>query len=194
MERYPIPERIRQVAHISSLAEYQQMYKESINEPEKFWGTLARSHLEWIHPFKQVKNEVMEEGLFSWFLEGQLNVCYNCVDRHLQDKADQPAIIWEGNEPDEGRTITYQELHREVCRMANALKKRGIRKGDCVAIYMPMIPEATIAMLACARIGAVHMVVFAGFSAEALRDRILNANAKLLITADEGSGGQKGSP
>ncbi|WP_108649985.1 acetate--CoA ligase [Dongshaea marina] len=191
MERYPIPEAVRKGAHLTSLAEYQQMYQESIQDPETFWGTLARNRLDWIHPFKQVRDQHLERGLFAWFLEGQLNVCYNCVDRHLHDKAEQTAIIWEGDEPGQTRTLSYLKLHRDVCRLANALKKRGIRKGDSVAIYMPMIPEAAIAMLACARIGAIHTVVFAGFSADALRDRIQNANAKLVITADEGLRGRK---
>lgn len=193
-ERYPVLERVREGSHIQSLAEYQQLYKESISDPARFWGEMAEKTLDWIHPFKQAKDTQLKEGLIAWFLEGQLNACYNCVDRHLQKRAQQTAIIWEGDEPGDVKKLTYMELHREVCRLANVLKRRGVKKGDRVAIYMPMIPEAAMAMLACARIGAIHSVVFAGFSAEALRERILDSDCCCLITADEGLRGKKVIP
>ncbi|WGK70209.1 acetate--CoA ligase [Candidatus Haliotispira prima] len=194
MMTYPIPERVRAGAYISSLSEYQQLYRESMENPRAFWETQACQMLDWIRPFSQVLDSDLKEGLVAWFLEGQLNACYNCVDRHLTDRADQVAIIWEGDEPDTVHKITYLELHREVCRFANALKRRGVGKGDRVAIYMPMIPEAAVAMLACARIGAIHSVVFAGFSSEALQERIVDSDCRCVVTANEGSRGKKSIP
>jgi acetyl-CoA synthetase len=193
-ELYPPPEDVTTGAHITSLDQYREMYEESIRHPEAFWAKAAREQLDWKHDFHQVKDVDMPTGLIAWFLGGSLNACHNCVDRHVGTRGDEVAILWEGNEPGDVREITYRELQREVCRMANVLRHRGIRKGDRVAIYMPMIPEAAYAMLACARLGAVHSVVFAGFSAEALRDRIQDARCKAVITADEGRRGKKTVP
>ncbi len=155
---------------------------------------MARTFLHWKRPFDQVQDTDFSHGYHAWFAGGQLNVSENCLDRHLATRGDQLAILWEGDSPEDIRRITYRELHREVCRLANALKSRGVRKGDRVAIYLPMIPEAAVAMLACARLGAVHSVVFGGFSAESLRDRILDADCRVLITADEGLRGKKTVP
>jgi len=178
-------------AHISSIEQYREMYQRSIENPDGFWGQMARNEIDWFHDFRLVSNCDLSTGLVGWFLGGLLNICYNCVDRHLATRRDQVAILWEGDEPGDVRRITYRELHNEVCRLANVLRHNGIRKGDRVAIYMPMIPEAAYAMLACARIGAVHTVVFAGFSAEALRDRVNDAKCKAVITADEGIRGSR---
>jgi acetyl-CoA synthetase len=167
------------------------MYDRSINEPEAFWREEALSTLDWFHPFGRVREFDWEWGQIQWFLNGRLNACHNCVDRHVATKGDQIALIWEADTPGEGRTVDYRELQREVCRLANVLRHHGIKKGDRVAIYMPMMLEAVYAMLACARIGAVHNVVFAGFSAESLRDRINDSRCKAVITADEGLRGGK---
>ena len=170
-------------AHIKSLAELQKLRKAALKDPEKFWKSQAES-LSWIKPFK--KTLVWKPPFAQWFAGGKINVSANCLDRHLAGpRRHKAAIIWEG-EPGETRTLTYQQLHDEVCRFANALKKLGVQTGDRVAIYMPMVPEAAVAMLACARIGATHSVVFGGFSAEALRDRINDAKAKAVVTADGG--------
>ena len=181
-------------SHLSSLESYQKMYQQSISDPAAFWAKQARERLDWIDDFSAVTDSEFSEGDMAWFLGGRLNVAYNCIDRHLPQRADQTAIIWEGDKPDHARHITYRELHREVGRMANLLRQYDVRKGDRVAIYLPMIPEAAFAMLACARIGAVHTVVFAGFSADALRDRIQDASAVAVITADEGMRGGKTIP
>ena len=177
-----------QFAHslFASFDSYKTLYDYSIQNPDQFWEEKAREFLTWEHNFKMVSDCDFAEGAISWFLGGKLNACENCVDRHLPTKGNQVAIIWEADEPGNEKYITYRELHREVSRLANVLRHNGIGKGDRVAIYMPMIPEAVYAMLACARIGAVHSVVFAGFSAEALRDRINDAKCKMVITADEG--------
>ncbi|CAG8630012.1 11777_t:CDS:2 [Paraglomus brasilianum] len=194
---HPVPERLlhaKKVApkpHIDSFEAYQKMYKKSITDPEAFWGKSARELLHWHKPFETVVSGGFDYGDIAWFPEGELNASYNCVDRHALANPDKVAIIYEGNEPGNNRTITYGELLRDVSRLANALKSYGLRKGDTVAIYMPMVPEAIIAFLACARLGVVHSVVFAGFSAEALRDRIQDASSKLVITADEGRRGEK---
>jgi acetyl-CoA synthetase len=188
------PPRVSKGAHIETFSEYQKLYQQSIEDPNVFWGEQARKNLNWYHDFNQVQDCDFKEGMISWFLGGKLNVCDNCVDRHVETRGDQVAILFEGDEPGDVRRITYRELQREVCRMANVLRHHGIRKGDRVAIYMPMIPEAAMAMLACARLGAVHSVVFAGFSAEALRDRINDANCKAVITTDEGRRGKKTIP
>ncbi|KAH6683076.1 putative acetyl-coenzyme A synthetase [Halenospora varia] len=177
--------------HISSLEEYQTMYKESITEPEKFWGRLARELLTWSTDFQTVHAGSLLNGDNAWFVEGELNASYNCVDRHAFKNPDKPAIIYEADEPSDGRTLTYGELLREVSKVAYVLKQMGVKKGDTVAIYLPMIPEALIAFLACSRIGAVHSVVFAGFSADSLRDRIIDAQSKVVITTDEGKRGGK---
>ena len=175
-------------------AQYRAMYEASIADPELFWAEQARSFLTWSTPFSSVVEYNLRKGQAKWFADGSLNVTANCIDRHLQDRADQAAIIWEGDEPTDSLTITYSELSTRVNVMANILKSRGVKKGDRVCIYMPMIPEAAYAMLACARIGAIHSVVFGGFSPGALRDRILDANCESVITADEGVRGGKTIP
>jgi acetyl-CoA synthetase len=170
------------------------MYQQSITAPDRFWAEQARKLLTWQQPWTQVSKSDLRQGEVAWFIDGKLNVSVNCIDRHLPARANQVAIIWEGDDPAEDQLITYAELHREVCQLANALRARGVKKGDRVCIYMPMIPEASYAMLACARIGAVHSVVFGGFSPEALKDRILDADCQVLITADEGVRGGKKVP
>jgi len=187
---YPVSETYKARSHLT-LEQYLSLYKESIDSPDTFWATQANQFLDWIKPFSEVYQEDMRQGKVQWFTEGKLNVSANCIDRHLPERADQIAIIWEGDEPGTDRTITYQELHDHVCEMANVLKQRGVNKGDRVCIYMPMIPEAAFAMLACARIGAVHSVVFGGFSPESLKDRILDSDCQTVITADEGVRGGK---
>jgi acetyl-CoA synthetase len=170
---------------------YASMYKESITEPSKFYEKMGKELLHWSTPFTQTTQGGFEHGDLAWFTGGQLNVSYNCVDRHALKTPEKIAIIYEGDEPGKSVKITYGELLRKVCQFANVLKKYGIKKGDRIAIYMPNIPEAGIAMLACARIGAVHSVIFAGFSSDAVRDRILDANCPLVITADQGLRGGK---
>jgi acetyl-CoA synthetase len=178
-------------SYVSSLEQYKELYTDSIKKNSEFWEKNAREFLHWQHDFQMVSDCDFKEGLVSWFLGGKLNACENCVDRHVKDKGDQVAIIWEQDEPGNEQRITYRELQRKVSRLANVLRHNGIHKGDRVAIFMPMIPEAVYAMLACARIGAVHSVIFAGFSAESLRDRINDANCKAVITADEAVRGKK---
>lgn len=174
---------------------YDEMYKKSITSPEEFWREEAK-RITWSKPFTKVKNTSFAPGNINikWFEDGELNVCYNCVDRHLAERADKVAIIWEGDDPKQSKKITYKELHEQVCRLANALKQKNVRKGDRVIIYMPMVAEACYAMLACARIGAIHSVVFGGFSPEALKGRIQDSDAKVIITADEGVRGGKKIP
>ncbi|MFZ4411834.1 MAG: acetate--CoA ligase [Bacteroidales bacterium] len=181
-------------SHIPSMDAYHKLYSESILHPTAFWDEQAHDLLHWQHDFQMVSDCDFTEGLVSWFLGGKINACENCVDRHVQNKGDQVAIIWEADEPGHEKRISYKELHREVSRLANVLRHNGIRKGDRVAIYLPMVPEAVYSMLACARIGAVHSVVFAGFSAESLRDRINDSRCKAVITADEGVRGGKYIP
>ena len=165
---------------------YRRMYKRSIEDQEGFWREHGR-RLDWITPYTRVRDADYDGNVsIRWFYDGSLNACVNCVDRHLPTRGEQPAIIWEGDDPDESRTVTYRELHRAVCKLANGLKELGVRKGDAVTIYMPMVPEAAVAMLACARIGAMHSVVFGGFSAESLASRIDDCSSKVVITADEG--------
>ena len=178
-------------ARVGSITDYESLYKRSVTDNDVFWGEMGRELLSWTHEFKQVNDTDFGNGLIAWYLGGKLNASYNCVDRHVPERGDQVAIIWESDEPGQGRNITFRELQREVSRLANVLRHNGVRKGDRVAIYMPMIPEAAFAMLACARIGAVHSVVFAGFSAEALRDRINDARCVAVITADEGVRGRR---
>ncbi|KAK3683736.1 acetate-CoA ligase [Podospora appendiculata] len=177
--------------HLANLEEYQQLYKESITEPDKFWARQARELLTWSKDFQTVHSGSLAEGDNAWFLEGELNASYNCVDRHAIKNPNKVAIIYEADEPSEGRKVTYAELLREVCKTAYVLKQMGVKKGDTVAIYLPMIPEALVAFLACSRIGAVHSVVFAGFSADSLRDRVIDAQSKVVITSDEGKRGGK---
>ncbi len=168
---------------------YRALYQESIDSPETFWGNQAKERLTFFEMFKTVTSGSLEKGDVKWFEEATLNVCYNCVDRHLETRADQTAIIWQGDEPSRLKRYNYQELYESVCRFSNLLKKLNVKKGDRVCIYLPMIPEAVFAMLACARIGAVHSVVFAGFSPAALADRINDADCKVVITADAGMRG-----
>jgi len=174
---------------------YRNMYKASVDDDESFWAQEAKM-LAWSKPFQSVKDVsfVKDDLHIRWFQDGELNVCVNCVDRHLETRADQTAIIFEGDDPDDSRHISYRELHTEVCRLANVLESMGVSAGDRVMLYMPMVPEAAYAMLACARIGAIHSVVFGGFSANALADRIADCNAKLVITADQGKRGSKAIP
>ncbi|KAJ8325840.1 acetyl-coenzyme A synthetase 2 [Batrachochytrium dendrobatidis] len=172
--------------HLASFEDYKTMHTESISNPEAFFGKLANELLTFSHPFSSVKSGGFKHGDIAWFQDGELNVSYNCVDRHALANPDKIAIIWEADEPGEGESWTYLRLQQEVCRFANLLIKYGARKGDVVAIYMPMLPETAVAMLACARLGVLSSVIFAGFSAEALRDRIIDANCKILITTDQG--------
>jgi acetyl-CoA synthetase len=176
-------------------ADYSEMYRRSVSESDAFWADQAQQ-LDWIDAPTKVENTSFAPGAISikWFEDGVLNVAYNCIDRHLPERADQTAIIWEGDDPSQSRYITYQELHDEVCKMANVLRNRNVGKGDRVTIYLPMIPEAAYAMLACARIGAVHSVVFAGFSPDSLAQRITDCKSKIVITADEGLRGGKKVP
>ena len=153
---------------INSFQEYEEAYKKSVENPEEFWGEIAANNFEWKKPWNKVLNWNFSEPKIEWFVGGKLNITENCLDRHVKDKPNQPAIIWESNDPNEESIIlTYRQLFERVCRFANVLKRNGVKKGDRVCIYMPMIPEAVFAMLACARIGAIHSVVFAGFSASA---------------------------
>ena len=178
--------------YIKDMDEYKDLYNQSITNPSKFFGDLARNDLEWIEDFDQVHNDEFSNA--KWFEGGKTNVSLNCIDRHLDKYADKTALIWEGDDPKDSRELTYQELHDEVCKFSNTLKNLGVVKGARVCIYMPMIVEAAFAMLACSRIGAVHSVVFGGFSPESLKDRILDADCRIVITADEGLRGGKKVP
>ena len=182
-------------AHIDE-AKYKEMYAASIADPDAFWGAQARERLDWITPFTKVKNASFDYDNLSinWFEDGELNVCANCVDRHVETRGDQTAIIWESDNPDIDSKITYRQLYDKVTKLANVYKSLGVGKGDRVVLYLPMIPEAAYAMLACARIGAVHSIVFAGFSPEALGSRIADSGAKLVVTADEAPRGGRNTP
>ncbi len=188
----PVPVNFKD-AHVNA-ASYQAMYQRSIEDPEGFWAEMANSFLSWEQSWNRVVRYDFANGEAEWFSGGKLNVSYNCIDRHLPHRAHQTALIWEGDNPADSEHISYGQLHEHVCKLANTLKARGVRKGDRVCIYMPMIPEAAYAMLACTRIGAVHSVVFGGFSPEALKDRILDSDCQTLITADEGVRGGKRIP
>ncbi|MDG2500983.1 MAG: acetate--CoA ligase [Porticoccaceae bacterium] len=190
---YPVSEQWQENAWINQ-DRYQAMYRQSIENPEQFWAEQAAEFLTWETPWQTVCDYDFSMGEATWFGGGTLNVAVNCIDRHLPERANQTALIWEGDEPSDDKTISYLELHDKVSRMSNVLRDRGVKKGDRVCIYMPMIPEAAYAMLACARIGAVHSVVFGGFSPEALKDRILDSNCQVVITADEGVRGGKAIP
>ena len=178
--------------YVKSLDEYKHMYQQSIDDPKAFFGKEAIENLDWIEPFKSVHNDGFIDS--KWFQEGKINVSYNCIDRHLKLRADKTALIWEGDDPNESHEISYTELHQNVSKFGNVLKHLGASKGSRICIYMPMIPEAAYAMLACARIGAIHSVVFGGFSPESLKDRILDADCKIVITADEAIRGGKKVP
>lgn len=186
INQHHIPANIAEHALINK-EQYQKDYALSIENPEAFWADKGKI-VDWITPYTIVKNTSFDPGhvRIRWFEDGQLNISQNCLDRHLEKRADQVAIIWEGDSPNESKSITYRQLHQDVCQFANVLKKLGIKKGDVVAIYMPMVPEAAVAMLACTRIGAIHSVIFGGFSPEAVAGRIIDSKAKLVITADEG--------
>ncbi len=187
---YPIPARFASDIEINP-ERYQALYQLSIDDPLKFWGELAHKTLRWKKDWSSVLEWDYHNGLIKWFKDGKLNVSENCLDRHLPERGNKTAIIWEGNEPGDTRTVSYSELYKQVAKASNLLKRLGVQKGDRVAIYMPMLPEVVVAMLACARIGAVHSVVFAGFSAQALRDRIVDSQCKVLFTANEGLRGSK---
>lgn len=191
---YPVSDEWAKRAHVDKEA-YDKMYAESINDPDAFWGEHGK-RLDWMKPYTKVKNTTYEHPDVSikWFEDGTLNVSANCIDRHLATRADQTAIIWEGDEPTDDATITYSELHEAVCRLSNVMKDAGVKKGDRVTLYMPMIPEAAFAMLACTRIGAVHSIVFGGFSPDALAGRITDCESTFVITADEGVRGGKVIP
>ena len=190
---YPVALRNAEEAYIDE-ARYQEMYRRSIENPEEFWSEQAEKYLTYTKKWDQVMSYDYVTGAIAWFSGAKLNATVNCIDRHLEARGDQIAIIWEGDDPSEQQHISYKELHESVCRFANLLKSRGVRKGDRVSIYMPMIPEAAVAMLGCARIGAVHSVVFGGFSPDSLRDRILDSDCRVVVTADEGPRGGRPVP
>ena len=190
---YPVSDHWSENAWINK-EKYEDMYQESVESPDSFWEKQAAEFLDWSVKWEQVYSADFSKGHSTWFLGGKLNVTANCIDRHLDNRGDQTAIIWEGDDPSEHKKISYKELHEHVSKMGNVLRQRNVKKGDRVCIYMPMIPEAAYAMLACARIGAVHSVVFGGFSPEALKDRILDSDCQVIITADEGYRGGKTVP
>ena len=190
---YPPKPQIAATARIGSLEDYQRRYRASLEDPARFWGEVGR-RLTWFHQPHDVFDADLHEVDFAWYSGGRLNACFNCVDRHLRERGDKVAIIWAGNEPGSYQRITFRELKHEVARVANVLKAHGVKKGDRIVIYLPMIPEVAYTMLACARIGAVHSVVFAGFSAESLRERILDSGAKVVVTANEAPRGPKAVP
>ncbi len=192
---YPVKPNIAESCLLND-QQYLEMYQESITQPEQFWGKHGSELLDWIKPFNTVKNTSYDPGHVSikWFEDGLLNVSANCIDRHLQERGDEVAIIWEGDNPEEDSKLTYKQLYKQVCQFSNALKAQGVKKGEVVCLYMPMVPEAAVAMLACTRIGAVHSIVFGGFSPEALAGRIIDSNSKYVITADEGVRGGRGVP
>ena len=187
---YPVKQEIAASSH-NNAENYLRMYQYSIDKPEEFWAEQAKKYLEWSKPWDTVMNCDFQTGYIRWLEGGTLNVSVNCIDRHLELRGDQVAIIWEGDNPSQDKKITYRQLHKEVCKFANVLKSQGVKKGDCVCIYLPMISEAATVMLACTRIGAVHSVVFGGFSAEALKDRIVDSDCHYVVCADEGYRGGK---
>ena len=190
---FPVSEELA-ASSLLNKESYQRLYQDSIHTPEAFWTEQANVFIDWIEPWERLHYSDFSKAEARWFEGAKLNVCVNCVDRHLPARADQTALLWEGDDPAHSRHISYRELHEQVCLLANALRHRGVRKGDRVSIYMPMIPEAAYAMLACARIGAIHSVVFGGFSPEAIKDRILDSDCRVVITADQGLRGGKGIP
>ena len=191
IKTYHVPESVKKNAHINN-EQYLEMYQRSIDHSDEFWAEQAEVFVSWFKRWDKVQSGGYGDNVnIKWFEGARLNVSYNCLDRHLEIRGDQVAILWEGDDPNVSKSITYRELHEEVCRFANVLKGRGVKKGDCICIYMPMVPEAAIAMLACTRIGAVHSIVFGGFSPGALKDRILDSDCQLVITADEGFRGGK---
>ncbi|MCC6416960.1 MAG: acetate--CoA ligase, partial [Gemmataceae bacterium] len=193
-ETYAPPAHVREGALVASREEYQRLYDRSVSDPDGFWGEMANRYLEWMAPFGKVHEEDLQEGRVAWFIGGKLNVAVNCLDRHLTARGERVALIWEGDEPNETRRVTYRELNDETCRLANYLRARGIGKGDRVAIYMGMVPELAAAMLACARVGAIHSVIFGGFSARSIRDRVDDSGCRAIITQDEGRRGGRAVP
>ena len=192
-EIFPVSPEMARASHCDDAA-YQEMYARSIDDPDGFWAEQAES-LEWMQRWTKVKDSRFgTDAQIRWFEGGKINVSVNCIDRHLETRGDQTAILWEGDDPEISKSITYRELHREVCRMANVLKAQGVKKGDRVTIYMPMIPEVAYAMLACTRIGAIHSVVFGGFSPDSLANRIHDCDSNCVITADEGVRGGRSVP
>ncbi|NQU58953.1 MAG: AMP-binding protein, partial [Rhodospirillales bacterium] len=191
---FPVPAGLAEAAWADN-DKYLEMYKQSVEDNEGFWGEQGK-RLDWIKPYTQVKdvNYNAPDVSIKWYHDGTLNASVNCLDRHLEKRGDQTAIIWEGDDPSVDKKITYRELHEQVCRFANAMKARGIKKGDVVTLYMPMVPEAAVAMLACVRIGAIHSIVFGGFSPDALAGRINDCSSNCVITADEGVRGGKPIP
>ncbi len=190
---YPVAKAFAKQANINK-AQYEEMYKRSIEDSDAFWAEQAEEFVTWTKKWDKVLEWDFSKADIKWFKGGKLNVAYNCLDRHLDSRGDQTAIIWEGDDPGDDKRITYRELYEDVCKLGNVLKSRGVKKGDRVCIYLPMIPEAAVAMLACARIGAVHSVVFGGFSPDSLRDRIIDSDCQALITADQGLRGGKSVP
>ena len=188
---YPVPTALADSATVNE-AKYNEMYQRSVDDSDAFWAEQAEELIDWFKPWDTVQEWDYHKAEIKWFDGAKLNVSYNCLDRHLETRADQTAIIWEGDDPEESKHISYRELHDEVCRFSNALKGIGVKKGDRVCIYMPMVPEAAVAMLSCARIGAIHSIVFGGFSPDALKDRINDSECSIVITADQGlRGGRK---
>ena len=190
LPRYPVHQQAVATTHLNN-AQYNALYQQSIEDPDTFWATQAEQFIDWYEPWQEVSNINFKTADVSWFKGAKLNASYNCIDRHLPTKANDIAMIFEGDEPTDDLSVTYQELHDHVCRFANLLKDRGVKKGDRVCIYMPMIPEVGYAMLACARIGAIHSIVFGGFSTESIKARVLDADCQVVITADEGVRGGK---
>jgi acetyl-CoA synthetase len=192
---YEVPADFAAQANITQ-EQYLEMYRRSIDDPEGFWAEQANEYLTWFKPWDKVLDWSFDEKNLhiEWFAGGKLNVSYNCLDRHLDTRGEQTAILWEGDDPQQDKRITYRELYADVNKFANVLKGRGVNKGDRVSIYLPMIPEAVVAMLACTRIGAVHSIVFSAFSPDALRDRILDSNCQCLITSDQSLRGGKHIP
>ncbi|MGA0393079.1 MAG: AMP-binding protein, partial [Rhodospirillales bacterium] len=190
---FPVPADVAKNALVNN-DQYQEMYQRSIEDPEGFWAEHGK-RIDWIKPYTKIKDVDYNKPVhIKWYYDGTLNAAANCLDRHLAERGDQTAIIWEGDDPKNSKNITYKELHGEVCKFSNAMKAEGIKKGDRVTIYMPMIPEATVAMLACARIGAIHSVVFGGFSPDSLAGRIHDCESNCVITADEGIRGNRPIP
>ena len=190
---FPVPDQVAAKAFVDN-DKYIEMYKASVDDPENFWKEQGK-RIDWIKPYSKIKDVDFTKNVkIRWYYDGTLNASYNCLDRHLKTRSNQTAIIWEGDDPSVSKTLTYAELYKEVCQLSNAMKDQGIKKGDVVTIYMPMIPEAAVAMLACARIGAIHSVVFGGFSPDALAGRIQDCKSNCVITADEGVRGGKPIP
>jgi len=197
-EIYPVPAKFKEKAYIKSREEYEKIWKESVDDPNGFWAKIAEEYITWFEKWDKVMDcnygSNADDLYVKWFTNAKVNVSYNCLDRHLDTRGDQVAIIWEGNDPNEDKKLTYKELHEQVCKFANVLKKNGVKKGDRVTFYLPMIPELAIGILACTRIGAIHSVVFGGFSAEALRDRIIDCDSEVLISCDGTFRGAKAVP